>query len=92
MYTYVSHAEWFEKLGWRNNPFVFDINPQLLVGYENQINSILSALEEKQKISLILGPTGSGKTSLLTWVSKNLPENYDFVLNITVNNDPGKKE
>jgi len=79
LYAYVNHTEWFGKLGWESNPFVFDINPYLLVGYENQIESILSALKEKQKISLVLGPTGSGKTSLLTWISNNLPDGYDFI-------------
>ena len=79
LYTYVNHFEWFKKQGWKNNPFIFNINPFLLVGYENQIKTILYGLKEKQKISLILGPTGSGKTSIVTWISKILPKNYDFI-------------
>jgi type II secretory pathway predicted ATPase ExeA len=79
LYTYVSHSEWFTKIGWKNNPFVFNIRPFLLVGYKNQINAVMAALSEKQKITLILGPTGSGKTSLLTWISGNLPENSDCI-------------
>ncbi len=89
LYAYVSHAEWFQKVGWKNNPFTFSINPLLLVGYKVQTDSLMAALGEKQKITLVIGPTGSGKTSLLSWISRNAPSGYDYVF---ISKPPSKEE
>ncbi|MBI5061099.1 MAG: AAA family ATPase [Candidatus Aenigmarchaeota archaeon] len=66
-------ADWFKTKGWSNNPFIFSINPALLVGYETQKRDLLSAVEQKHKVIMLLGPTGSGKTTLLKWLSRNAP-------------------
>ncbi len=75
----ISSKEWLEKAGWSGNPFTFTILPELFVGYAEQTSKLLSAIEEKHKIVLIVGPTGSGKTTTLKWMSSHLPEKYDYV-------------
>ena len=72
----LSSKEWFEKAGWTGNPFTFTILPELFVGYAEQTSRLLSAVEEKHKIILLIGPTGSGKTTTLKWMSAHLPPNY----------------
>ncbi len=51
--------------GWDGNPFVFKILPDLLVGYEDEMNNIIDNLTNGCKFSIILGPTGSGKTTMM---------------------------
>ncbi|MFH0836891.1 MAG: ATPase, T2SS/T4P/T4SS family [Candidatus Aenigmatarchaeota archaeon] len=70
--------DWYTKLGWNQNPFTFEILPQALVGYKEQINQITTALKSRQKILLVIGPTGSGKTTFLKWLTHNMLE-YDFL-------------
>lgn len=89
LFVYERHADWFRKMGWKNNPFTFSINSFLFVGYDYQTDSLLSSIREKQKISLVVGPTGSGKTSLLSWISRNLPPGYDCLF---VSKPPSKEE
>jgi len=70
---------WLKRMGWRGNPFTFSIIPDLFVGYKEQTKRILMAIEEKHKIILLYGPTGSGKTMLLKWIIKNMNENFDML-------------
>ncbi len=51
--------------GWEGNPFVFKILPDLFVGYEKEVNSLIENLSNGCKFTLILGPTGSGKTTMM---------------------------
>jgi type II secretory pathway predicted ATPase ExeA len=74
-----SVKEWITEKGWSESPFTFSIAPELYVGYEGQKKRLLSAIEEKHNISMVLGPTGSGKTSLLKWATTNVPENFDII-------------
>jgi type II secretory pathway predicted ATPase ExeA len=69
--------QWFRDIGWSTNPFTLNIFPNLFVGYEKQRRSIVRMIEEKHKLGLVLGPTGSGKTTFLQWISSNLDKNYD---------------
>jgi type II secretory pathway predicted ATPase ExeA len=64
--------EWLNAMNWSTNPFIFTINPSLLVGYTQQTERILMMLEERHKLLLILGPTGSGKTTVLKWLESKL--------------------
>ena len=63
------YQEWLNKLGWRENPFTLQIRPEFFVGYKERVEEISLAIEERAKISLVLGPTGSGKTTLLSYLS-----------------------
>ena len=67
---------WFARNGWTGDPFIFVIDPELLVGYVEQTNHLMRTIQEKHKLFLIVGPTGSGKTTMLKWVGKNLSNNF----------------
>jgi len=64
-------TENFAKFGWRENPFILKIDPKLFVGYEEQVKAALKHIENKHKIALISGKTGSGKTTFLKWLEMN---------------------
>ncbi len=51
--------------GWEGNPFVFKILPDLFVGYEKEMRSLIENVSNGCKFTLILGPTGSGKTTMM---------------------------
>jgi type II secretory pathway predicted ATPase ExeA len=50
---------------WNSNPFTFQITPSIFVGYSREISDVLTGLQSGNKFSLVLGPTGSGKTTML---------------------------
>jgi type II secretory pathway predicted ATPase ExeA len=67
------------KWGWKQNPFVLKIDPKLFVGYENQVKAALKHIENKHKIALISGKTGSGKSTFLKWLETNYPTSKLYV-------------
>lgn len=71
--------DWFVAQGWHSNPFILSIIPSLFVGYEEQKKQLLTAVHEHHKVCLLLGPTGSGKTNALEWLSEKLKNNKAFV-------------
>lgn len=71
----------FGPLGWTDNPFTFNIMPELFVGYNNEVDSILHSVNLGDKFSLLLGPTGSGKTTMLMMLMTKF-QNYEHVLYI----------
>ena len=54
-----------EFFGWKSNPFTFDVIPEIFVGNIHEVNQILDSINNRNKISFIVGTTGSGKTTLL---------------------------
>ncbi|HIP66825.1 MAG TPA: hypothetical protein EYH09_01735 [Candidatus Nanopusillus sp.] len=54
--------------GLRENPFSLGVDLSSFVNYQTERAKIINAIENKEKIILILGPTGSGKTTLLLWL------------------------
>ena len=72
--------EYFTKFGWSSNPFTLAIYPDLLVGYSKQTESLLSHIFNFHKVGMIIGPTGSGKTTVLNWLSSYISKNNGFRL------------
>ncbi|MEM5779260.1 MAG: AAA family ATPase [Candidatus Aenigmatarchaeota archaeon] len=60
--------EWFDKQNWRENPFTLNVIPSIFVGYEEQKAQLIASIEENHKVALLLGATGSGKTTALEWL------------------------
>jgi len=71
------YRRWFKKYGLERNPFTLEINPALVVGYREQIKKLIKNIDQQQKIILLTGPTGSGKTSLIYYL-KSIK--HDFVV------------
>jgi type II secretory pathway predicted ATPase ExeA len=53
-----------------------EINPALFVGYNEQISTLLKNIEQRQKLILLSGPTGSGKTTIISYLTS---KNKDFI-------------
>jgi len=64
--------KYLEMFKWKENPFTFRILPEYFVGYEKESERILAGLENGDKFSLLVGPTGSGKTTFLKFLLKKL--------------------
>jgi type II secretory pathway predicted ATPase ExeA len=64
--------EYYSKFNWDSNPFTLTISPELMVGYPQQTESLLTHIFNLHKFAIIIGPTGSGKTTLLMWLRSQL--------------------
>jgi len=67
---------WFKKMNWTENPFTLRINPSLFVGYQEEIKKIAFHLREGHKIAMVIGSTGSGKTTFLKFLEKQIEDEY----------------
>ncbi|MCD6477027.1 MAG: AAA family ATPase [Candidatus Aenigmarchaeota archaeon] len=72
-------TNFLQKYGWSSNPFTLVINPKHFTGYEDQIKALKDHIENRHKIAILLGPTGSGKTMTLRWLEDNLRENVLYI-------------
>ena len=61
---------WYEKFDWTSDPFSTRPNENL-VGLDKEKNALLNYIHSGT-ISVLTGPTGAGKTSLLLWIDKQL--------------------
>lgn len=59
---------WFKELGWKSNPFTLEIHTESFVPQKDEIEKIISNIENRHKHILITGSTGVGKTTLLRWI------------------------
>lgn len=69
-----------ELFNWESNPFAFQILPDLFVGYGKETESLVNGLQSGNKFSLILGPTGSGKTTLIKSIMSRINGEFDHVV------------
>jgi len=76
----LQNYKYFTKFGWNSNPFTLSIYPDLLVGYSRQTDALLSHISNFHKVGMIIGPTGSGKTTVLTWLNSYISKNNGFRL------------
>ncbi len=82
---------WFKVRGWKKNPFVLSIIPSVFVGYDSQKQKLISCVEQKHKLCLIVGATGSGKTTALRWLAEELKSRKDLVP-VFISKPPSSKE
>ncbi len=61
---------WYRAFGWRENPFSIRPNPNV-VGLEEARAALLDTLLSGSP-AMVLGETGTGKTSLLLWLAQKL--------------------
>jgi DNA-binding CsgD family transcriptional regulator len=61
---------WYEKFGWKDNPFTIDPIPDALV--IDDVKDRLREYIESEMIVNLYGDTGSGKSTILNWFSQNL--------------------
>lgn len=73
----VNVKERLEKFDWDSNPFTFRIYPDIMVGYEEESRSVLEAIDSNEKLSIVLGDTGAGKTNLLRWIHNKYSDKYE---------------
>ena len=75
------YSERIERLfGWNSNPFTFQILPELFTGYDNEVKCLSNGLQSGNKFSLMLGPTGSGKTTMMKFLIGRMDEDFDHVV------------
>ncbi len=68
--------------GWKENPFSLRILPQLFVGYATELADLARAIQNSEKITMLIGPTGAGKTTLLRKLIETTGETH-VVLYVT---------
>ncbi|MCJ7816379.1 MAG: AAA family ATPase [Candidatus Aenigmarchaeota archaeon] len=62
------------NFNWSSNPFTFQITPSIFVGYTKELNEMVTGLQSGNKFSLLLGPTGSGKTTMLKFLEQKFQD------------------
>jgi type II secretory pathway predicted ATPase ExeA len=72
------YKNWLKRQGLEKAPFTLEIIPSLRVGYKNQVATLLRNIEQRQKVLLLMGPTGSGKTTLINHICST-QKNYIFM-------------
>jgi type II secretory pathway predicted ATPase ExeA len=76
--TFFENEKYMKMFKWRENPFSLKILPELFVGYEKEVNKLIESLNSSKKFSLLIGPTGSGKTTLIKHLMAKF-DNYDYI-------------
>jgi len=84
--------EYYTNFNWSQNPFTLKISPQLMVGYSSQTNTLLSHIFNSHKIALVIGHTGSGKTTTLTWINDFINNSNEFFQSYYIPKPPKSKE
>jgi type II secretory pathway predicted ATPase ExeA/predicted transcriptional regulator len=84
--------EYYSDFGWKQNPFTLTISPDLMVGYSSQTNDLLSHIFNSHKMAIVVGHTGSGKTTLMNWLNKYINENKESFSSYYIPKCPRTKE
>lgn len=70
---------WFEKFTWKKNPFTLNIISNVFAGHRAEIAIISEKLNTLSGHILIVGGLGTGKTTLLQWLEKNLSNSFETI-------------
>ncbi|MFH1361780.1 MAG: AAA family ATPase [bacterium] len=70
---------WFGKFCWAKNPFTLNIIPDAYAGHKTEISIIVEKLNTLSGHMLIIGGLGTGKTTLLQWLEKNLKDKFETI-------------
>ena len=93
-----TNEAYLKSFGWQTNPFSFKIIPELFVGYQKELSRIFNGVNDGSKFSLILGQSGTGKTTFMKHVQRSLggknkilyipkaPDNPKDLIDILTNN------
>ncbi|MBD3156138.1 MAG: AAA family ATPase [Candidatus Aenigmarchaeota archaeon] len=84
--------EYYTKFGWEQNPFTLKISPSLMVGYSSQTDELLSHVFNSHKMAIVIGHTGSGKTTLMNWLNDYINNNKDSFTSHYIPKCPRTKE
>ncbi|MGC9133462.1 MAG: ExeA family protein [Nanopusillaceae archaeon] len=68
----MNNEEMLKFFNLKNNPFKLEVILETFVGYNLEREKLINAINNKEKIILVSGPTGAGKTTLLLWTFNNL--------------------
>lgn len=72
-------SEWFDEVGLQRNPFTLRIDPDLFVGYEDELRKLSHHIQENRKFAMISGATGAGKTTLLKLVEEKFSNDFEIL-------------
>jgi len=70
---------WFQQFGWVKNPFSLNIIPDTFAGHQQDISIIMEKLNKLSGHILIIGGMGTGKSTLLQWLEKNLKLGFETI-------------
>ncbi len=65
-------SSFLSSIGLSSNPFIFSIDPELMVGYKKERRELMEYITQGHRLIMVSGPTGSGKTTLLNWAAQSL--------------------
>ncbi|MGC9079498.1 MAG: ATPase, T2SS/T4P/T4SS family [Nanopusillaceae archaeon] len=68
----MNNIEMLKFFNLKDNPFKLEVILETFVGYDLEREKLINAINNREKIILVSGPTGAGKTTLLLWIYKNI--------------------
>jgi len=66
--------------GWHRNPFEFSVYSDFFVGYDQEKARIMAGIRNGEKLCLLMGPTGSGKTTFLKHIQGMLDDSRTILI------------
>jgi CO dehydrogenase nickel-insertion accessory protein CooC1 len=67
--------DWVSELGWKENPFTLS---NRIAGFAHEEHEVNLFFIKQRRFGTITGPTGIGKTTLLTWLTSELEGRRGF--------------